>query len=55
MIILYTVQSFLPRKKQVTIINEELQETYGFLLFETENQVRKFSFRELIYDIKVQN
>lgn len=44
----YIVQNFLPRKKTNNYTEEDLKETYGFLLSETENQVRELDCRKLI-------
>ena len=42
-------KTFYQEKKANNYTHEELQETYGFLLFETESQVRKFGLRKLIF------
>lgn len=42
-------KTFYQEKKANNYTDEELQETYGFLLFETESQVRKFGLRKLIF------
>lgn len=41
-------KTFYQEKKASNYTQEELQETYGFLLFETENQVRELGCRKLI-------
>lgn len=41
-------KAFYQEKKASNYTQEELKETYGFLLFETESQVRGLGHRTLI-------
>lgn len=46
--LLIQYKTFYQEKKASNYTHEELQETYEFLLFETENQVREFDRRKVI-------